>query len=137
MELSGWVRAPAGFSLSAAFTHLDSKNVSNPNDPVGQTCSTCYRATLRYDDARDRLFAEYELRGSGDRTNDLLGSTVPGFIVHSARAGVTVVRRGRHTQRLGLAVLNLADALYAESANVSFFRPETGRSLLVTYDVTF
>jgi hypothetical protein len=50
---------------------------------------------------------------------------------------VTVLRRGLHTQRIGVAVLNIGDELYAEFTNVSFFRPETGRSLLVTYDVTF
>jgi hemoglobin/transferrin/lactoferrin receptor protein len=142
VELSGRVRGPAGLSFTGSFTHLDSEDVLDPSNPVGETFSTSYRATLRYDDPRDRFFAEYELRGNGDRKDVLpgtnpVGATLPGFVVHHARAGVTLFRRGLHTQRLGLAVLNVTDALYAEFTNVSFFRPETGRSLLVTYDVTF
>jgi hemoglobin/transferrin/lactoferrin receptor protein len=142
VELSGQVRGPAGTSLSVAFTHLDSENVLDPSNPVGETFSTSYRAALRFDDPRDRFFAEYELRGNGDRKDVLpgtnpVGATLPAFLVHNARAGVTVFRRGLHTQRLGLAVLNVTDVLYAEFTNVSFFRPETGRNLLLTYDVTF
>jgi len=142
VELSGRVRGPAGTSVTAAFTHLDSKDVLDPSNPVGETFSTSYRAALRYDDPRDRFFAEYELRGNGDRKDVLpgtnpVGATLPGFVVQNARAGVTVFRRGLHTQRLGVAVLNITNALYAEFSNVSFFRPETGRSLLLTYDVTF
>jgi hypothetical protein len=124
------------------YTHLDSEDVLDPSNPVGETFSTSYRAALRYDDARDRFFAEYELRANGDRRDILpgtnpVGATLPGFLVHNARAGVTVLQRGFHTQRVGLAVLNFTNALYAEFTNVSFFRPEAGRSLLVTYDVTF
>jgi outer membrane receptor protein involved in Fe transport len=142
VELSGRVRGPAGFSMTGMFTHLDSEDVLDPNNPVGETFSTSYRAALRYDEARDRFFVEYELRGNGDRKDVLpgsnpVGSTLPSFLVHNARAGVTVLRRGLHTQRIGVAVLNIGDELYAEFTNVSFFRPETGRSLLVTYDVTF
>ena len=142
VELSGQVRGPAGTSLVVAFTHLDSENVRDPSNPVGESFSTSYRAALRFDDPRDRFFVQYELRGNGDRQDVLpgtnpVGATLPGFVVHNARAGVTVFRRGLHTQRLGLAVLNFTDVLYAEFANVSFFRPETGRSLLLTYDVTF
>jgi hemoglobin/transferrin/lactoferrin receptor protein len=142
VELSGRVRGPAGLSVTGMFTHLDSEDVLDPSNPVGETFSTSYRAALRYDEARDRFFVEYELRGNGDRKDVLpgsnpVGSTLPSFLVHNARAGVTVLRRGLHTQRIGVAVLNIGDELYAEFTNVSFFRPETGRSLLVTYDVTF
>jgi outer membrane receptor protein involved in Fe transport len=142
VELSGQLRGPGGLSLAAMYTHLDSEDVLDPSNPVGETFSTSYRAALRYDDARDRFFAEYELRANGDRRDILpgtnpVGATLPGFLVHNARAGVTVLQRGFHTQRVGLAVLNFTNALYAEFTNVSFFRPEAGRSLLVTYDVTF
>ncbi len=142
VELSGNVRGPAGLSLAAAFTHLDSEDVLDPENPVGESFSTSYRAALRWDDARDRLFAEYELRGNGSRKDALagtspVGATLPAFTVHNARAGVTVLRRGLHTQRVGVAVLNLTNALYAEFTNASFFRPEPGRRFLVTYDVTF
>lgn len=142
VELSARVQGPAGFSVSGAFTHLDSEDVRDESNPVGETFSTSYRAALRYDDVRDRFFAEYELRGNGDRKDVLpgtnpVGAALPGFTVHSVRAGVTLFRRGLHTQRLGVTVRNLTDGLYAEFANVGFFRPETGRTLLVTYDVAF
>jgi hypothetical protein len=66
-----------------------------------------------------------------------VGATLPGFMIHALRAGVLVVRNGLHTQRLGIGVTNLSNALYAEFTNVSFFRPEQGRSVFLTYDVTF
>jgi outer membrane receptor protein involved in Fe transport len=66
-----------------------------------------------------------------------VGTTLPGFLVHSVRAGVVVARSGVQTQRLGIGVTNLTNALYAEFTNVSFFRPEPGRSVLLTYTVTF
>jgi len=50
---------------------------------------------------------------------------------------VTVIHRGPHTQRVGLGVTNIGNALYAEFTNVGFFRPEPGRSVFVTYDVSF
>ncbi|MDH3498087.1 MAG: TonB-dependent receptor [Gemmatimonadota bacterium] len=142
VELSGHLRGLAGFSLAASFTHLDSENVLDPSNPVGESFSTSYRAALRWDDPRDRVFAEYELRGNGDRKDVLpgtnpVGATLPAFTVHNVRAGVTLFRRGLHTQRIGVAVLNLTDVLYAEFTNVSFFRPEARRSVAVTYDVTF
>ncbi len=142
IEVSARVSGPAGLTLGGALTHLDSEDVLDANNPVGESFATSYRLSLRHDDARDRFFAEYELRGNGARKDVLpgsnpVGSTLPAFTVHTVRGGVTVFRRGFHTQRLGVAVRNLTDALYAEFSNVGFFRPEARRSLLVTYDVTF
>jgi hemoglobin/transferrin/lactoferrin receptor protein len=142
VEVSARVSGPAGFTLGGALTQLDSEDVLDPNNPVGESFSTSYRLSLRHDDARDRFFAEYELRGNGARKDVLpgsnpVGTTLPAFTVHTVRAGATVFRRGLHTQRLGIAVRNLTDELYAEFSNVGFFRPEPGRTVLVTYDVTF
>jgi hypothetical protein len=50
---------------------------------------------------------------------------------------VVVARNGTRTQRLGIGITNLSNALYAEFSNVSFFRPEPGRSVFLTYNVTF
>jgi hemoglobin/transferrin/lactoferrin receptor protein len=142
IELNGRLGLDAGFSLGASATWVGSKNVLDPAAPVGNSYSSSYRATVRYDHPRDRLHAEYELRGNGDRTDVLsatnpVGATLPGFLVHSVRAGVVVARRGLQTQRLGIGVTNLSNALYAEFTNVSFFRPEPGRSVFLTYTVTF
>jgi outer membrane receptor protein involved in Fe transport len=142
VELNGQMRLDAGIMLGAGATWLDSKNVLDPSNPVGETYSSSYRGTIRYNHPGDRLFAEYELRANGDRKDVLpgtnpVGATLPGFTIHALRAGVVVVRNGLHTQRLGIGVTNLANALYAEFTNVSFFRPEPGRSVCLTYDVTF
>jgi hemoglobin/transferrin/lactoferrin receptor protein len=142
IELSGQVRLDAAIMLGAGATWLDSKNVLDPSNPVGETYSSSYRGTIRYDHPGERLFAEYELRANGDRKDVLpstnpVGATLPGFAIHTLRAGVVVVRNGLHTQRLGIGVTNLGNALYAEFTNVSFFRPEPGRSVFLTYDVTF
>lgn len=142
VELNGLVRVGAGFTVGAGASWLDSKNVLDPSNPVGDTYSSSYRGTVRYDHPSDRIFAEYELRAAGDRKDVLpgtnpVGATLPGFTVHALRAGVVVVRSGPHRQRVGVGVTNLANALYAEFTNVSFFRPEPGRSVFLTYDVTF
>jgi hypothetical protein len=47
------------------------------------------------------------------------------------------VNTGTVTHGLTLAISNLTNELYAESANASFFRPEPKRSLTVTWDVSF
>ena len=142
VELSGQLRLNAGFSLGAGASWLNSKNVLDPQIPVGNSYSSSYRGTIRYDHPRDRLFAEYELRGNGSRKDVLpvsnpVGATLPSFLVHSLRAGVVVARNGLRTQRLGIGITNLSNALYAEFSNVSFFRPEPGRSVFLTYNVTF
>lgn len=142
LETNGRLELRAGLSLGAGATWVDSKNVLDPASPVGNSYSSSYRGTIRYDHPRDRLYAEYELRGNGDRTDVLpatnpVGATLPGFLVHSVRAGVVIARNGLRTQRLGIGITNLSNALYAEFTNVSFFRPEPGRSVFVTYNVTF
>ena len=141
-ELDGQLRVTAGFSLGAAATWFNSKNVADPRAPVGNSYTSSYRGTLRYDHSSGRLYAEYELRGNGNRTNALpatnpVGATLPAFLVQSLRAGVVVARTGTQTHRIGIGVTNLTNALYAEFANVSFFRPEPGRSVFLTYGVSF
>jgi hypothetical protein len=62
---------------------------------------------------------------------------LPGFVVHSVRAGLVIARTGPRTHRIDVGVANLANTLYAEFANVSFFRPEPGRRVFLTYGVAF
>ena len=142
IEFSGRLGLAAGFALGTNATWIDSKNVLDPNAPIGNSYSSSYRGTIRYDHPRDRLYAEYELRGNGNRTDVLpatnpVGATLPGFLVQSVRAGLLVARRGQQSQWLGVGITNLSNVLYAEFTNVSFFRPEPGRSVYITYNVTF
>jgi len=57
-----------------------------------------------------------------------IGAILPAFTVHSVELGATVFRVNGRSQRLGLAINNIGNALYAEFPNVSFFRPEPKRN---------
>lgn len=142
VELAGDAFLPAGFQLGATYTHLASKDVLDPLNPVGETFSNRITGQVRYVDPADRFWVTYHVRHNGERKDVILGqnpvgATLPAFTVHDIRAGVTVFRRGAHRQQVGVAVTNLSDALYAEFANVSFFRPAPPRSIMVTWDMAF
>jgi len=144
LEVNGDVRLPVNVTLGGTFTHLDTRNVTeDQNSPVGDAFSNQVTGLVRYDDARGRFFGEYRIRRNFERDDaDIIpgnpvGTTLPGFTTMSARAGVTVLRRGAMAHRITLGVLNLTNALYAEFSNVGFFRPEPARSLVVTYDLAF
>ncbi len=141
VEISADIPLPRGFAVAANYTHLSSTDESTGN-PVGDTYDEKLNAQLRYTHPSDRFWIEYALRWNGDRTDVLTGAspvgpTLPSFTTHTLRAAVTVLRRGGHTQRLGLAVTNLTDELYAEFQNASFFRPQPRRGVTLTWDMTF
>ena len=48
-----------------------------------------------------------------------------------------LIDRGPWRQNLTVAVDNLANTLYAETANASFFRPQPGRSFTVALTTSF
>ena len=50
---------------------------------------------------------------------------------------MTLFRQGPFTHRLGIAVTNLTNALYAEFSNAAFFRPESRRGVTVSYGIEF
>ncbi len=142
VELAGSVQLPAGVSVHANYTHLTSKDVLNPLNPVGETFSDNLTARARYTEPQGRFWAEYAIRYNGDQKDVALvtnpvGDVLPAFTVHTARAGATLFRRGQFTQRVTVSLANFTNALYAESANASFFRPEPGRHLLITLDSSF
>jgi hemoglobin/transferrin/lactoferrin receptor protein len=166
VELAGDVQLPEGFSVGAHFTWFDTKDVSEqapdaldeaPN-PVGDSYSSKIGGALRYTYPTGLFFVEYELRRNGDRRDafcpldsltacdadenfmDLkpaVGWVLPAFTVHNARAAVNLMQRGSLRHRIGIAVTNITDELYAEFSNASFFRPEARRRLTLTYDVSF
>ena len=111
-------------------------------NPIGDTFSNKIAGHIRYTHSSNRFWVQYGIRHNGERKDvDLgtnpIGSVLPAFTVHTARAGVTVFRRGTHYQRIAVTVDNLTDALYAEFANAAFFRPEPRRRVLLTWDMTF
>lgn len=142
IEASADAALPAGFSVGANFTHLASRDVLDPDNPVGDTFSSRVTGYVRYTDPTSRFWVAWSARHNGERKDvDLgsapLGSVLPAFTVYNAQAGVTVIRSPRHSQRLGIRVNNLTNVLYAEFANASFFRPEPGRGVTVTWNINF
>ncbi len=142
LELNGTVWLPKGFMLHSGFTKLNSRDVLEPLNPVGESFSTKVSGGLEYLGLQDRVHFRYGIRHNGEQkdvalTNNPVGDVLPSFTVHNARVSVLVFRRGGHEHHLGLQITNLTDALYAESANVSFFRPEPGRGFTLTWDVVF
>jgi outer membrane receptor protein involved in Fe transport len=142
VELVGDVLLPAGFSVGANYTHFDTKDVNDPQNPVGDSYSNKLLAHLRWTDPTSRVFAEYEFRWNGERKDAFTGTpavglVLPSFTTHNVRAGWTFFQRGHLTQRIGVSLINLGNALYAEFANTEFFRPQPRRGLLVSWDMTF
>jgi outer membrane receptor protein involved in Fe transport len=146
VEVAGDVILPSGTYMGASYTHLDSKDVLNENNPIGDSYSNKFQVTVGYRHPSKRFFVEYALRHNGERKDSELsgplgdspiGTVLPSFTTHDVRGAVTVFRRGMHQHRLGFTVRNLTNALYAEFANAGFFRPEPQRSLIVSWDMTF
>jgi outer membrane receptor protein involved in Fe transport len=142
VELSADVFLAHGFTVGGAYTHLSTRNSQDPDNPVGDTYSNNTAGSVRYTHPSDRVWISYEVRHNGERKDVLLGDNpigmvLPAFTVHNIRASSILFRTGAYTQRIGLAVVNLTDELYAEFPNASFFRPEPRRSLILSLDAFF
>lgn len=142
VELLGDVRLPSGLGARASFSSHSAEDALDPSNPVGDTYSSKLAGELRYDDPSGRFWLSYGVRHQGEREDVALGagpvgSTLPAFTVHGAGAGLTFLRTGRMHHDLAVNVANLGNRLYAEFPNVSFFRPEPGRSVTVTYRLGF
>ena len=84
----------------------------------------------------------YEIRHQGERKDILLsgspvGAVLPRFTTHAVRANLRLPEVGGALPTVGLAVANLTNALYSEASNTSFFRPEAGRSAILTFRLDF
>ncbi|MEJ2204006.1 MAG: TonB-dependent receptor [Gemmatimonadota bacterium] len=137
IELAVGVSLGGGWSLEGDWTVLDVEDRRDPDRVLADSYPSKLRGALRFEDRRDRFWGAYEVRRNG-RRNTLegvspVGDAIPSFAVHHLRAGLRLFRR----HRLGVAVDNVTDALYSEALNTGFFRPEPGRSLAVTWGVSF
>lgn len=142
VELTAGARALDAIDLSASFTRLDSKNVTDPNSPVGDTYSRKIGFDAAWRPTGDRFSLGYSLRHNGERKDAIagtspVGAVLPAFTVHGVRARASMFERGRSRTSLVVTVDNLTDELYAEFANASFFRPEPGRRLSTSLVVEF
>lgn len=142
VELAADLTIAKGLFAGGSYTHLSTKDVLDPGNPVGDTYSSKIAGRLGWRDARGRFWAQYDLRHNGDRKDVALqsspiGPVLPAFTVHGVRGGLRLFRFGRTVHEVGFAVNNLTNRLYAEFANASFFRPEPRRSLALSWTTSF
>ncbi|HEX9691659.1 MAG TPA: TonB-dependent receptor [Gemmatimonadales bacterium] len=143
-ELQWDVRSPTGIAVGSGFTHLRSRNVTLDQDnPIGDGFASQMTAFARYDLPSRHAFVQYDVRYNFERDDPEImpgtpiGETLPAFMVHDIRAGVVAFRYAGQTGQFLIAVNNLTNALYAEFANASFFRPEPRRNIVVSYVHSF
>lgn len=142
VEVLGQLNLDFGLSFTANFSHISSKNLTNPELMNADTYGSRLNLNARYDFPTDLFWMEYHVRINGDRKDvDLdsnpIGSVIPGFTVHSVRAGVTLFKQSQFPQHLGIVVGNLTNTLYSEFSNASFFRPAPRRHVTFTWRIRF
>jgi outer membrane receptor protein involved in Fe transport len=143
VELAVDVMPVDGLTLRGNFSHVDSKDVNNPVNPIGDTYSNKFVASAAYRDPGGRFWASYNLRHQGEQKDidvgfqNAVGEVIPAFTVNDVRGGVRLFELGSTSHSLSLAVENLTNELYAEVSNATFFRPEPKRTLLVSWVTTF
>ncbi|HEY8164217.1 MAG TPA: TonB-dependent receptor [Gemmatimonadaceae bacterium] len=132
----------ANFTGGISYSTYSSKNVLEPENPVGDTYSSKVTGSLGWRAPSGRFWSEYAVRMNGERKDvDLgpspVGAVLPGFNVHSVRAGARLFNLGSLSNSVTVVVNNLTNSLYSEFPNASFFRPEPGRSLAVSWTGSF
>lgn len=142
VEVLGQLNLDFGLSLTANFSYITSKNLTNPELMNADTYGSRLNMNARYDFPNDLFWMEYHVRINGDRKDvDLgsnpIGSVIPGFTVHSVRAGVTLFKQSQFPQHVGIVVGNLTNTLYSEFSNASFFRPAPRRHVTFTWRIRF
>ena len=72
VEVATDVRVLGGLSVNGNLTILDSDNVQDPDNPVGETYGLKVNLGLRYDDPGNRFWGEYRVRHNGERDDVVL-----------------------------------------------------------------
>jgi outer membrane receptor protein involved in Fe transport len=142
LELQAGIRPIESVEISGTYTRLDTRNVSDPNSPVGDSYGEKLTADVEYRHEGGRFMLGYTGRHSGEQSNAIIGTSpigtnLPGFTVHSLRGRLLLLDRAGLRNWVGLAVENLTNELYAEAANASFFRPEPRRSATLSWTTEF
>jgi outer membrane receptor protein involved in Fe transport len=140
LELIIGYRSNNGITVGGNYTHLNAESEDSLNPPTGDTYEDKYVAYLRWEQPKGRYWTEYRVRHNGSGELNLqenedvppVGDQLPSFTVHTIGAGVNI-GSGGVDHRVGLFVENLTDELYSEFSNAAFFRPQPGRTLLLTY----
>ena len=141
-EVTGEYEPFRGLTFGASYSALDSKDVLNPNNPIGDSYSSKVVTHVTYREPDGLFWATYRFRHSGEQKDaglldNPIGDVLPAFAVHDLRGGIRLLQLGRTRHTLGISVENLTNELYAEFSNASFFRPEPKRTLLVSWITSF
>lgn len=140
----GW-RSRRGIVLGGNHTWIDGERIDAANPPTGDSYSQKTFAYARYEPDGSRFWAEYHVRRNGKQDANIapnepvpaIGLTLPAFTVHGIGAGARLFVVNGLANEVTLWVENATDELYAEFSNATFFRPEPGRTVKLSYRVTF
>jgi hemoglobin/transferrin/lactoferrin receptor protein len=140
----GW-RSNRGLVLGGNYTWINAERIDAANPPTGDSYSSKVFAYARYQPDGSRFWAEYHVRHNGEDAANVdpnepvppVGLTLPAFTVHGIGAGARLFEVNGLTNELTLWVENMTNELYAEFSNATFFRPEPGRTMKISYRVTF
>lgn len=145
VELALGVHSHYGLTFGGNYTWIDGNRTDSINPPTGDSYSKKMYGYLRYEPQTARYWIEVHSRHNGAVAANLdpnapvppVGKTLPSFTVHGAGAGVRLFQTAGFSNEVTLWVENLTNELYAEFSNATFFRPEPGRTMKVSYRVTF
>ncbi|MEA2490866.1 MAG: hemoglobin/transferrin/lactoferrin receptor protein [Acidobacteriota bacterium] len=140
----GW-RSSRGIVLGGNYTWINGERIDAANPPTGDSYSRKTFAYARYEPSGSRFWAEYHVRHNGEENANIapnepvppVGLTLPAFTVHGIGAGARLFEFNGLSSELTLWIENATNELYAEFSNATFFRPEPGRTMKVSYRVTF
>jgi outer membrane receptor protein involved in Fe transport len=141
-ELSAALLLGQGFSLAGNWSTIKSDNLQDPKSPIGDTFANKVNVALGWLDPSGRFWAQYAVRRNGEQKDIAVGSSpvgdvLPAFTVHAIRGGLRGWRVGGLRQDVTIAVNNLTNTLYAETANAGFFRPEPKRNVVISISTAF
>ena len=141
-EASATLFIGRGLSVGGNWSTIKSNNVLDPKSPIGDTFANKLNLALGWRDPVRGLWAEYTMRRNGEQKDLVAGSSpvgdvIPAFTVLGIRAGIRGWRVGGLRQDVSLALNNVTNVLYAEAANVSFFRPEPKRNIVIAISTAF
>jgi hemoglobin/transferrin/lactoferrin receptor protein len=142
MEATGTVLLDRGFTVSANYSTVKSKNLLDESIPIGDSFSNKLVGTLGWRAASGRGWVEYVVRRNGEQKDIVAGSspvgnTLPAFVVHNVRGGAHLFTLRGVREDIDLQLNNISNALYAETANAGFFRPEPRRNVVVALRTSF
>jgi hemoglobin/transferrin/lactoferrin receptor protein len=144
IELLAEVQPISALTVGATYTWLEGEDEENDqNNPVFGTFSSRITGDVTYRQPSGDWWVQYQIRHNGDQKDaDLvvaspIGDVLPSFTVMHARAGLKLFTHGRTSHSIVVGVENLADQLYAEFSNATFFRPAPKRTLLVSWATSF